>query len=79
MAVTSVDGEDRVSIAWLEGESDSSVLKIVIVDESFSLPIGVSTTILARGGEYVKISQRGDTLFVVYDQVSPVGRVVNVG
>ena len=79
MAVTSVDGEDRVSMAWLEGESDSSVLKIVIVDESFSLPIGVSTTILARGGEYVKISQRGDSLFVVYDYVSPVGRVVSVG
>ena len=79
MAVTSVDGEDRVSIAWLEGESDSSVLKIVIVDESFSLPIGVSATILARGGEYVKISQRGDTLFVLYDHVSPVGRVVSVG
>jgi len=79
MAVTSVDGEDRVSIAWLEGESDNSVLKIVIVDESFNLPIGVSKTILARGGEYVKISQRGDDLFVVYDHVSPVGRVVSVG
>ena len=79
MAVTSVDGEDRVSIAWLEGESDNSVLKIVIVDESFNLPIGVSKTILARGGEYVKISQRGDALFVVYDHVSPVGRVVSVG
>ena len=32
-----------------------------------------------QGGEYVKISQRGDALFVVYDHVSPVGRVVSVG
>ena len=79
MAVTSVDGEDSISMAWFEGDPDRSVLKTVIVDESFGLSNGVSTTTLARGGEYVKISQRGDTLFVVYDHISPVGRVVSVG
>ena len=76
MAVTSVDGEDKVSSHGLR-ESDSSVLKTVIVDESFSLSTGVSNH-PCQGGEYVKISQRG-ALFVVYDHVSPVGRVVSVG
>ena len=54
MAKIGVDGMVR-------GRIRQFCSKIVIVDESFSLPIGVSTTILARGGEYVKISQRGDS------------------
>lgn len=79
MAVTNVEGDDRVSIVWFEGEPDKSTLNAMIVDESFNIINGASVSIMARGGEYAKISQRGDILFLTYDHVTPVGRVVSLG
>ena len=50
MAVTNVEGDDRVSIVWFEGEPDKSTLNAMIVDESFNIINGASVSIMARGG-----------------------------
>ena len=79
MAVSEVDGEERISVIWFEGSSESAVLRGAVVDESFNVVGGASVSVPARGAQYAYISQRGDALYVVYDYVSPVGPVVSLG
>ncbi|RPG71319.1 MAG: hypothetical protein CBD52_005120 [Euryarchaeota archaeon TMED192] len=79
MAVDEVDDEDRIAIGWIEGEGDSSVLRMVIVDEGFSTINGASYSILARGASLAAISQRGGAFYIIHDSVSPIGPVANIG
>ena len=79
MAVDEVNDEDRIAIGWIEGEEDSSVLRVIIVDESFSTIDGASYSVLARGANLAKISERGGAFYIIHDSVSPIGPVASIG
>jgi len=79
MAVDEVNDEDRIAIGWIEGEGDSSVLRVIIVDEGFSTINGASYSVLARGANLAKISERGGAFYVIHDSVSPIGPVASIG
>jgi subtilisin family serine protease len=79
MAVDKVNGEDRIAIGWIEGEGDSSVLRVVLVDESFSTINGASFSILARGANLATISERGGAFYLIHDSVGPLGPVASIG
>lgn len=79
MAVDQVDDKDRIAIGWIEGEEDSSILRVVIVDEGFSTINGASYSVLARGGKLATISERAGAFYIIHDSVSPIGPVASIG
>ncbi len=79
MAVEEVNDEDRLAIGWIEGEGDSSILRVVIVDESFSTINGASYSVVARGANLASISERGGAFYIIHDSVSPLGPVASIG